>query len=709
MSAEGGKGRLEKSCVEPCLENGHPEYGSRDTMVDWSIAAEALESSCLRSVCRQYMFGVDWRFVSAHRVFYRSLLHLLRDTLAAGFAAINASAGGQQHPGGRSRLAQYLLPASPDCPGLVDLLSNLCVALDDLIACPPQEPAPLPAPPTPLPPPSTPLPPPASPGLTHPPPSPASPHPPLMQIAHASTTAGASFTAIGSPGLAQSATPTALTAPTPPKDAAASAAVPDSVHGAQVSLVLAVASAPPAAPAPTPTGGVASVASPSSTPTVSTVVGGDSEVPLKSSAVPPLAPAHGSVHGNLEESASTSAAVAAFVAGGDVDSKSVAAAVVAAVGTIGDAAQQLQQQQQQQQQQQKQAESLVSAVAPPPPLPVLPSLPTLTPPMSMLSKPAAAAPSPPNTGPGTGTGGGSSLAEQKRAAQYLKEKREHEEGLELAELARTVEAAPVTVPASVGGTTGNGEITSVVVVSPAKTDANAKNCGREAADGVAGRSGVEECKGDELSAAARGLVEEVETVPSGEELYLDAIEGEQFDTMRMEAATSAAGASNGTSVFSSRNIRPFVGLTFGKPEQQHHFWRLAGAEGSVPPGRQRRLVRELRSLARELPLYWGSTVAVRVDEDRPHLLKAMVAAPGGTPYDSGLFQFDIYCPPQYPDVPPRVNLMTTGRGTVRFNPNLYPCGNVCLSLLGTWSGSPEMMWSPDASLLQVLLSIQART
>lgn len=60
----------------------------------------------------------------------------------------------------------------------------------------------------------------------------------------------------------------------------------------------------------------------------------------------------------------------------------------------------------------------------------------------------------------------------------------------------------------------------------------------------------------------------------------------------------------------------------------------------------------------------------------PRVPQAMVAAPGGTPYDSGLFQFDIYCPPQYPDVPPRVNLMTTGRGTVRFNPNLYPCGNV---------------------------------
>lgn len=54
----------------------------------------------------------------------------------------------------------------------------------------------------------------------------------------------------------------------------------------------------------------------------------------------------------------------------------------------------------------------------------------------------------------------------------------------------------------------------------------------------------------------------------------------------------------------------------------------------------------------------------------------MIAAPTGTPYDSGLFEFDIYCPPQYPSVPPKVNLMTTGRGRVRFSPNLYACGNV---------------------------------
>ena len=30
--------------------------------------------------------------------------------------------------------------------------------------------------------------------------------------------------------------------------------------------------------------------------------------------------------------------------------------------------------------------------------------------------------------------------------------------------------------------------------------------------------------------------------------------------------------------------------------------------------------------------------------------------------------------------------MTTGGNKVRFNPNLYDSGKVCLSLLGTWSG-----------------------
>lgn len=45
---------------------------------------------------------------------------------------------------------------------------------------------------------------------------------------------------------------------------------------------------------------------------------------------------------------------------------------------------------------------------------------------------------------------------------------------------------------------------------------------------------------------------------------------------------------------------------------------------------------------------------------------------------------------------------------MRFNPNLYNCGKVFLSLLGTWPGQPGEGWNPGVStLLQVLISIQS--
>lgn len=132
---------------------------------------------------------------------------------------------------------------------------------------------------------------------------------------------------------------------------------------------------------------------------------------------------------------------------------------------------------------------------------------------------------------------------------------------------------------------------------------------------------------------------------------------------------------------------------------------MALSETETGP-RQKRLRRELRGLRRMLPLHFGSSIALRVDERRPYLMRAVIAAPDNTPYDSGCFCFDIYVPPRYPTEPPKVQLMTTGGGRVRFNPNLYECGKVCLSLLGTWSGPG---WDPQTSnLFQVLVSIQAQ-
>jgi ubiquitin-protein ligase len=57
-------------------------------------------------------------------------------------------------------------------------------------------------------------------------------------------------------------------------------------------------------------------------------------------------------------------------------------------------------------------------------------------------------------------------------------------------------------------------------------------------------------------------------------------------------------------------------------------------------------------------------------------MRAIITGPCGTPYESGLFMFDILFPLDYPQVPPKVKFLTTGQGTVRFNPNLYADGKV---------------------------------
>lgn len=90
-------------------------------------------------------------------------------------------------------------------------------------------------------------------------------------------------------------------------------------------------------------------------------------------------------------------------------------------------------------------------------------------------------------------------------------------------------------------------------------------------------------------------------------------------------------------------------------------------------------------------------------------LKVLITGPAETPYANGCFEFDVYFPPDYPNSPMLINLETTGRHTVRFNPNLYNDGKVCLSVLNTWHGRPEEKWNAHtSSFLQVSWSEQSR-
>lgn len=75
-------------------------------------------------------------------------------------------------------------------------------------------------------------------------------------------------------------------------------------------------------------------------------------------------------------------------------------------------------------------------------------------------------------------------------------------------------------------------------------------------------------------------------------------------------------------------------------------------------------------------------ILVVPDELNLRLLHILIIGPSDTPYDGGLFYFILKCPTDYPMRPPKMKLMTTDGGRVRFNPNFYSCGKICVSILG---------------------------
>ena len=90
-------------------------------------------------------------------------------------------------------------------------------------------------------------------------------------------------------------------------------------------------------------------------------------------------------------------------------------------------------------------------------------------------------------------------------------------------------------------------------------------------------------------------------------------------------------------------------------------------------------------------------------DDNIYNIKILMIGPKDTPYHNGFYFFSINIPEKYPFVPPIVKYYTQGNN-VRFNPNLYINGKVCLSIINTWSGPA---WTSCNSISTVLLSIQS--
>ena len=113
-----------------------------------------------------------------------------------------------------------------------------------------------------------------------------------------------------------------------------------------------------------------------------------------------------------------------------------------------------------------------------------------------------------------------------------------------------------------------------------------------------------------------------------------------------------------------------------------------------------RLKAEWSDLKSNLPVEHEGSIFINWSAEQFNLAKIMFIPSSTTPYAYGCYIFDLLITSDYPDNCPKLQFLTTGGGEVRFNPNLYNEGKVCLSLLGTWQGEG---WTPGKSNLQQLL------
>ncbi|XP_037427433.1 probable ubiquitin-conjugating enzyme E2 23 [Triticum dicoccoides] len=138
-----------------------------------------------------------------------------------------------------------------------------------------------------------------------------------------------------------------------------------------------------------------------------------------------------------------------------------------------------------------------------------------------------------------------------------------------------------------------------------------------------------------------------------------------------------------------------------KSPPDHHYLDTADQGSSGGKEWVKTVQKEWKILQDNLP----ETIYVRAFEDHIDLLQVAMVGASGTPYQDGLFFFDLQLPLSYPNVPPQVYYHSFGN---RLNPNLYASGTVCLSLLNTFDGEGTEVWVPGtSSLLQVVVSLQA--
>jgi ubiquitin-protein ligase len=120
-----------------------------------------------------------------------------------------------------------------------------------------------------------------------------------------------------------------------------------------------------------------------------------------------------------------------------------------------------------------------------------------------------------------------------------------------------------------------------------------------------------------------------------------------------------------------------------------------------------KLKKEFGIIKKSISINSEASIFFWVEKNNLNKMKFIITGPVDTPYDQGLYIFDMTLSNEYPIKSPLVHF--SNHGGKRFNPNLYDCGKVCLSLLGTWRGEKGESWNSETStFFQILVSIQSQ-
>jgi ubiquitin-conjugating enzyme E2 N len=105
----------------------------------------------------------------------------------------------------------------------------------------------------------------------------------------------------------------------------------------------------------------------------------------------------------------------------------------------------------------------------------------------------------------------------------------------------------------------------------------------------------------------------------------------------------------------------------------------------------RRIVKETQRLLAE-PV---AGISATPYQDNLRYFAVAIEGPSDSPYEEGVFQLELFLPPDYPMAPPKVRFLTK-----IYHPNVDKLGRICLDIL-------KDKWSPALQIRTVLLSIQA--